>query len=196
MKLSDLELESLNVKLVPMEAKHANDLVCAASDGELWNLWYTSVPDKESINHYIAHALLEKEKGIALPFVVLDKVSENIIGTTRLCNVDLINRRLEIGYTWYSKSYQKTCVNTECKTLLLKHAFEQLEVIAVEFRTSWHNHASRAAITRLGAKQDGILRNHQNLGSGVYRDTVVFSIINIEWPAVKVHLGHKLSRRH
>nr|WP_070964447.1 GNAT family protein [Vibrio sonorensis] len=194
MWLKDVELESESVKLVPLTMEHKEALVEAASDGELWTLWFTSVPNHENVTDYIATALEQKAKGLSLPFVVVEKPTGKIIGTTRLCNADPVNHRLEIGYTWYSKSYQKTSCNTECKLLLLTHAFEVLNSIAVEFRTSWHNQASRAAIARLGAKQDGVLRNHQKLPNGGYRDTVVFSIINNEWLSVKHSLEYKLSR--
>ena len=195
MWFEDIELESENIKLTPLTMEHADALVNAANDGELWKLWFTSVPSAEIIDDYITTALEQKAKGLSLPFVVIDKASGEVIGSTRFCNADLLNQRVEIGYTWYSKSYQKTSCNTECKLLLLTHAFESLEAIAVEFRTNWHNQASRSAITRLGAKQDGVLRNHQKMPNGGYRDTVVFSIINTEWPSVKVNLKFKLSVR-
>ena len=193
MWLKDVELESKTVKLVPLTEEHSDALVEAATDGELWNLWFTSVPNRESINSYISNALEQKYKGLSLPFVIVEKSSGRLIGSTRFCNADPVNQRVEIGYTWYSKSFQRTSCNTECKLLLLTHAFEVLSSIAVEFRTSWHNHASRAAITRLGAKQDGVLRNHQKLPNGGYRDTVVFSIINVEWLSVKESLKFKLT---
>ena len=193
MWFKDVELESENIKLVPLTMEHADALVNATNDGELWKLWFTSVPSAKTINDYISTALEHKAKGLSLPFVVIDKASAEVIGSTRFCNADVVNQRVEIGYTWYSKSYQKTSCNTECKLLLLTHAFESLEAIAVEFRTNWHNQASRAAIARLGAKQDGVLRNHQKMPNGGYRDTVVFSIINTEWPSVKENLTFKLS---
>lgn len=196
MWFKEVILESTNVRLVPLRESHAKELVIAASDGELWNLWFTSVPSEHNVRAYIASALEQQAKGLALPFVVIDKETEQVIGTTRFCNADPTNQRVEIGYTWYSKRYQRTACNTQCKTLLLTHAFEALGAIAVEFRTSWHNQASRAAIARLGAKQDGILRNHQKLPDGGYRDTVVFSIINSEWLAVKTALEYKLRRHH
>ena len=191
--LYDTVLEGAHVKLIPLTESHADALVTAASDGELWELWFTSVPSKDNVSGYIAFALEEKKAGRSLPFVVINKATEEIIGSTRFCNADTRNQRVEIGYTWYAKSFQKTAVNTECKYLLLSHAFEELSAIAVEFRTHWHNHGSRAAIARLGAKQDGVLRNHQKDAHGRYRDTVVFSIINQEWPAVKMGLEYKLS---
>ncbi|CCN45873.1 putative Acyl-CoA N-acyltransferase [Vibrio nigripulchritudo MADA3029] len=193
MWLNDVELDSMTIKLVPLSEAHLSELVLAATDGELWKLWFTSVPSKENINEYISNALEQKSKGLALPFVVVEKSSGKVIGSTRFCNADSVNKRVEVGYTWYSKSFQRTSVNTECKLLLLKHAFETLDAIAVEFRTSWHNQASRAAIARLGAKQDGVLRNHQKLANGGYRDTVVFSIINTEWLSVKESLEFKLA---
>ena len=129
-----------------------------------------------------------------MPFVVHDNATGDIVGCTRYFNVDASNRRLEIGHTWYATHAQRTAINTECKLLLLTHAFEKLKCVAVEFRTHWFNHASREAIARLGAKQDGVLRNHQILPDGSYRDTVVFSIIENEWPAVKRHLTFLLER--
>jgi RimJ/RimL family protein N-acetyltransferase len=193
MWLEDVELESQKVKLVPLSELHADALVKAATDGELWKLWFTSVPSADNINEYILNALDQKLKGLALPFVVVEKSSGKVIGTTRFCNADPMNNRVEIGYTWYSSSYHRSSCNTESKLLLLAHAFETLDAIAVEFRTNWHNQASRSAIARLGAKQDGVLRNHQKLANGGYRDTVVFSIINVEWLSVKKSLEFKLS---
>ncbi|PID46051.1 MAG: GNAT family N-acetyltransferase [Proteobacteria bacterium] len=192
MWLKDIELESQTVKLVPLSETHADALVEAATDGELWRLWFTSVPNIDSINKYISTALEQKTKGLTLPFVVVEKSSGQVIGSTRFCNADPVNQRVEIGYTWYRKSFQRSSCNTECKLMLLTHAFETLNVIAVEFRTNWHNQASRAAIARLGAKQDGVLRNHQKMANGGYRDTVVFSIINAEWLSVKESLEFKL----
>lgn len=193
MLFEEVELEAESIKLIPLKKEYARDLAIASSDGKLWELWFTSVPNQEKIDDYIAHALKEKDKGTALPFVVLDKKTNKIIGSTRFCNADLVNKRLEIGYTWYSKSYQRSSVNTECKSLLLRHAFEVLNAIAVEFRTHWHNQESRKAIARLGAKEDGVLRNHQKI-NGVYRDTVVFSILDSEWPSVQINLAYKLAK--
>lgn len=190
--LSEVELQGKLVSLVPLRRDHSKALIEASLDGELWNLWFTNVPKKEDINGYIDFALSEQLAGRSLPFVVVNKSTQDVIGTTRFCNADISNHRVEIGYTWYAKSFQRTAVNTECKYLLLSHAFENLSAIAVEFRTHWHNHASRNAIARLGAKQDGVLRNHQKLSDGSYRDTVVFSITNHEWLAVKNNLSFKL----
>ncbi len=190
--LNDIDLEGNFVILLPLKESHADDLVSAASDGKLWDLWYTSVPNRHTINDYIQFALDEKKHNRSLPYVVVDKSTQKIIGSTRYCNA-INNNRLEIGYTWYAKSQQRTGINTECKLLLLQHAFEQLNCIAVEFRTNWHNHPSRNAIARLGAKQDGVLRNHLMDENGMYRDTVVFSIIKEEWPSVKQILLFKIN---
>lgn len=195
MWLNKTVLESDSVKLEPLRAEHADALAEAAADGELWSLWYTFVPDASQVADYIQQALTEQDKGRALPFVVVDKSSGKVVGSTRFCNADPRHQRVEIGYTWYARRYQRTALNTECKLLLLRHAFESLQAIAVEFRTHWHNQASRAAIARLGAKQDGVLRNHQKMPGGGYRDTVVFSILNSEWATVKTSLKYKLANR-
>ncbi|GMN11423.1 GNAT family protein [Croceitalea sp. MTPC9] len=192
--LDKIELELNGVKLIPLEKQHKEALLKAASDGDLWKLWVTSVPSKDTIDEYIAIALSEQQLQKSLPFVVVDTKTNAIIGSTRFCNVDASNKRLEIGYTWYSKSHQRTGVNTKCKLLLLQHAFENLNVIAVEFRTNWFNYASRKAITRLGAKQDGVLRNHRMNSDGTLRDTVVFSIIKNEWPTVKKSLLFEIEK--
>ena len=186
--LSEIELIGQKVKLIPLKVSYANDLVDAASDGQLWNLKVTSVPSKDTVKNYLEFALKEQEAGRSLPFVVLDNVTNSIIGSTRYCNASTEHRRLEIGYTWYAKSYQRTAVNTECKLLLLRHAFEVLDCIAVEFRTHIHNTASKNAIIRLGAKQDGVLRNHRINPDGSLRDSVVYSITNQEWKSVKKSL--------
>jgi len=187
-------LKGKHATLEPLAREHEADLRRAASDGELWRLWYTSVPAPDRTAAYIDAALEIREKLGGMPFVVRENASGEIVGCTRYFHVDAPNRRLEIGYTWYAKRVQRTAINTECKILLLTHAFEALRCIAVEFRTHWFNHASREAIARLGAKQDGVLRNHQLSPDGSYRDTVVFSIIESEWPAVKRHLGYLLER--
>ena len=178
----------------PLGREHEEALERAVADGELWRLWYTTVPPPEKMGQYIAIALDMRERLDAMPFVIREKSSGEIVGCTRYFNVDATNRRLEIGHTWYSKRAQRGPINTECKLMLLTHAFEKLHCIAVEFRTHWFNQASRTAIERLGAKQDGVLRNHQVLADGSKRDTVVFSIIDGEWPAVKRHLRYQLER--
>jgi RimJ/RimL family protein N-acetyltransferase len=183
-----------HVVLEPLERQHEAALAKAASDGTLWRLWYTSVPAPERAGEYIATALEWRERQGAMPFVVRSRESGAVVGCTRYFNVEPRNRRLEIGYTWYAKSVQRTAVNTESKLLLLTHAFEQLRCIAVEFRTSWFNHDSQRAIERLGARRDGVLRNHQILPDGTYRDTVVYSILESEWPAVRRHLRFLLEQ--
>jgi RimJ/RimL family protein N-acetyltransferase len=153
------------------------------------------VPSPEATPAWLEKALDMREHAGAMPFVVRDNATGDIVGSTRYFNVDAANRRLEIGHTWYAKRAQRTAINSECKLLLLTHAFETLHCIAVEFRTHWFNHASRAAILRLGAKQDGVLRNHQLMPDGSRRDTVVYSILDSEWAAVKSHLRFLLERR-
>lgn len=192
--LEPIELEHETVKLLPLEIAHLEPLLNAASDGELWELWFTGVPSESTIEEYIKRALADQSNGLALPFAVLHKPTNKIIGCTRFCNIVAKNKRLEIGFTWYAKSFQKTSVNTECKQLLLEFAFEKQNAIAVEFRTHWHNVNSQTAIRRLGAKQDGVLRNHTIEADGTLRDTVVFSIINSEWPSVKKSLCFKLQQ--
>ena len=183
-----------SVRLEPLSLEHLSGLQKAAKDGELWDLWFTSVPHPDNAQSYIEKALTQQEQGTATPFAIIDQKSNQVIGSTRICNALEAHRRVEIGYTWYAKSYQRTGANTETKLLLLTHAFESLNCIAVEFRTNWHNTVSRNAIARLGAKQDGVLRNHQILSDGTMRDTVVFSIIESEWPSVKKSLRFKALR--
>ena len=192
--IEPVTLRGAHITLEPLERGHEDALREAARDGELWRLWFTSVPAPELVAQYIDAALGLRESKGAMPFIVRENASDAIIGCTRYLNVEAEHRRVEIGYTWYAKRFQRSAVNTEAKILLLSHAFETLKCIAVEFRTSWFNHASRAAIARLGAKQDGVLRNHQISPDGIYRDTVVFSVLDSEWPAVKRHLRFELDR--
>jgi RimJ/RimL family protein N-acetyltransferase len=187
-------LAGRHATLEPLAREHEAGVAAAAADGELWRLWYTGVPAPAQTAAWIAAALAMRENLGALPFVIRDNATGEIVGSTRYFNVEAVHRRLEIGHTWYARRAQRTAVNTECKLLLLAHAFEALACIAVEFRTSFFNFPSRRAIERLGAKQDGILRNHQILPDGTLRDTVVFSIISGEWPAVKRHLAFQLER--
>lgn len=189
--LQPVTLAGRDARLEPLARGHVEGLQCAAADGELWKLWYTSVPAPDATAAYVDTALALQAQGLALPFVVRDG-SGAIVGCTRFGNVDAGNRRVEIGWTWYAKRAQRTALNTEAKLLLLAHAFDTLDCAAVEFRTSWFNHASRTAIARLGAKQDGVLRNHMRMADGTYRDTVVFSIIAGEWPMVRRHLQFEL----
>jgi RimJ/RimL family protein N-acetyltransferase len=191
--IEPVTLTGRHVQLEPLAASHHDALVEAASDGALWKLWYTSVPAPEAMRTWLEAALAMRAQQ-ALSFVMRDLRDGSIVGSTRYFHVDPVNRRLEIGHTWHALRAQRTGINTEAKLLLLGHAFEALQCIAVEFRTHWMNQQSRAAIARLGAKQDGVLRNHQRMADGSLRDTVVFSIIESEWPAVKRHLQYKLDR--
>lgn len=179
--------------LEPLAFEHQDALSEAVRDGELWKLWYTAIPAPEGMRAEIERRLVLQQAGSMLPFAVRSRPGGKIVGMTTYMNIDAKNRRVEIGSTWYAKAVQRTPLNTECKLLLLTHAFETLACIAVEFRTGFFNHASRRAIERLGAKQDGILRSHQHYADGSLRDTVVFSIIAQEWPAVKKHLQFKLT---
>jgi N-acetyltransferase len=192
--IAPVTLQGRHVTVEPLGAAHLDAVRAAANDGELWRLWYTSVPAPKRTSAWLAAALEMREKQGAMPFVVRDNTDGSLVGSTRYFNVDAVNRRLEIGHTWYAKRAQRTAINTECKLLLLTHAFETLRCIGVEFRTHWFNHASRTAIARLGAKQDGVLRNHQLMPDGSRRDTVVFSIVDGEWLAVKAHLRFLLDR--
>jgi N-acetyltransferase len=181
------------VELRPLTADDHDGLVAAASDGELWKLGYTSVPRPEDMRAVIAGFRQQYDAGETMPFTVRRRDTGQVVGLTTFCHVDADNRRVEIGYTWYARSAQRTGVNTESKLLLLGHAFERLDCIAVELRTHWLNHQSRRAIERLGAKQDGVLRSHQIMRDGTVRDTVVFSIIRSEWPAVASELRRRLA---
>jgi RimJ/RimL family protein N-acetyltransferase len=189
--IQPITLQGRHVRLEPLALSHVPGLQLATTDGDLSLLWYTSVPSPEGVRAYVEKALALREAGAAMPWAVLDS-DGTVVGSTRYGNVDADNRRVEIGWTWYARRVQRTALNTEAKLLLLGHAFDVLDCGAVEFRTSWFNHASRAAILRLGARQDGILRNHMLMSDGSYRDTVVFSIIAGEWPMVKRHLQFKL----
>ncbi len=180
--------------LEPLSLDHHDALVEAVRDGELWKLWYTTVPSPEGMRAEIERRLALQQAGSMLPWTVRSLPSGKVVGMTSYMNIDAKYRRVEIGSTWYAKSAQRTALNTECKLMLLTYAFETLTCIAVEFRTGFFNHASRRAIERLGAKQDGILRNHMRNADGSLRDTVVFSIIASEWLAVKHHLQFKLER--
>ena len=186
-------LEGPHAKLEPLSHEHHDGLVEATKDGNLWDLWYTPIPVPEKMKAEIDRRLGLQAAGSMLPFTVR-RPDGVIAGMTTYMNIDAVNKRVEIGSTWYRKSAQRTPLNTQCKLLLLQHALEKLNCIAVEFRTHFFNHQSRTAIARLGAKQDGILRNHSVGPNGTLRDTVVFSIINSEWPPVKAHLTHQLNR--
>jgi RimJ/RimL family protein N-acetyltransferase len=191
--IQPVTLSGQHATLEPLRAEHAEGLRAAAADGDLWKLWYTTVPAPDRMEAEIARRLGLQQQGSMQPFAVRDANGE-LAGMTTYMNIDAANRRVEIGSTWYARRVQRTPLNTECKLMLLRHAFEQLDCIAVEFRTHWMNHQSRTAIARLGAKQDGVLRNHMRMPDGSLRDTVVFSIIASEWPAVRNHLQFQLER--
>jgi RimJ/RimL family protein N-acetyltransferase len=192
--LEPVTLTGGGVTLEPLHVGHTDELAAAASDGRLWELWYTSVPTPEGMAADVEERLARQAAGEMLPFVVRRDADGAVVGATTYCNLDLAVPRLEVGYTWTAASAQRTGVNAASKLLLLGHAFEVLGCLAVEFRTHWHNHQSRAAIARLGAKQDGVLRNHRRMPDGSLRDTVVFSITDAEWPAVRSGLRHRLAR--
>lgn len=180
--------------LAPLSQTHCDQLIDAVQDGELWTLWYTSIPSPDRMAAEIDRRLDLQRRGSMIPFAVIENSSGAAVGMTTFMNIDADNRRLEIGSTWYCRRVQRSALNTECKLLLLTHAFEQLRCIAVEFRTHFFNRQSRAGIERLGAKLDGILRQHQIAANGTLRDTCVYSIVDREWPAVKAHLAHELAR--
>ena len=190
--IEKLTLKGDKVELVPLAKEHKEALLNAASDGKLWERWFTSVPSISTIDAYIGHALSQQQKGLEYPFVVIKNSSKEIVGSTRFYNLQPQHRRLEIGYTWYAEKAQRTGINTACKYLMLLYAFEELNCIAVQFMTDWYNLPSRAAIARLGAKQDGVLRNHRINADGSYRDSVVFSITNQEWVGVKKSLEYSM----
>jgi RimJ/RimL family protein N-acetyltransferase len=194
--LQETQLLGKHVQLVPLSMAHHDALVEAVKDGELWRHWYTFIPTPEKMADEISRRLNLHQQGSMLPFAVLQE--GKAVGMTTYMNIDAPNKRVEIGSTWYRANVQRSSLNTECKRLLLAHAFEQLNCIAVEFRTHFFNQQSRNAIERLGAKLDGILRNHaintHPDAVGALRDTCVYSILITEWPSVKAHLDYQLSR--
>jgi RimJ/RimL family protein N-acetyltransferase len=182
------------VTVEPLGHQHHDGLVDVVRDGELWNLWYTKIPAPAAVGADIERRLALQAQGSMLPFVIVDNASGRLVGATSYMNIDAGNRHVEIGSTWYAASAQRTGINTECKRLLLAHAFETFGCIAVEFRTGFVNLQSRRAIERLGAKLDGVLRSHQLYGNGTLRDTCVYSIIAAEWPAVRAHLDWQMRK--
>jgi RimJ/RimL family protein N-acetyltransferase len=196
MNLSPVILEGQYVRLEPLSPAHEESLITAAGDGELWNSNFTNVPTRGTMATYIAAALEAQGRGQELPFVIIRKSpgEDHVVGSTRFYVIDPENRNLEIGYTWLAASAQRTPVNTEAKLLLLTHAFEGLQCIRVGLITDVLNQQSRTAILRLGAKQEGILRNHIIMPDGRYRDSVCFSIIETEWPEVKARLEARLEK--
>ena len=188
-----IALSGRHGRLVPLAVEHTEPLSQAVRDGELWRLWYTAVPSPEGMKAEIARRLGLQAAGSMLPFTVLDAAGTPV-GMSTYMNIDATHRRVEIGSTWYAGRVQRTPLNTECKLLLLGHAFDALECIAVEFRTHRFNHPSRRGIERLGAQLDGILRNHQRAADGTLRDTCVYSITADEWPTVQTHLRWQLDK--
>jgi RimJ/RimL family protein N-acetyltransferase len=191
--LEPVTLKGRHARLVPLSHDHHDDLAQAVRDGEMWKLWYTTIPSPEGMKAEIDRRLGLQAQGAMLPFTVLD-AERKPVGMTTYMNVDAANRRLEIGSTWYAASVQRTALNTECKLMLLTHAFEDIDCIAVEFRTHVLNTQSRRGIERLGAKLDGTLRQHAIMPNGTIRDTVVYSITAPEWPMVRAHLNWQLTK--
>jgi RimJ/RimL family protein N-acetyltransferase len=193
-KIQPVTLEGHGVRLEPLAYKHQDELAAAAADGSLWELWYTFVPEPEQTHAYIADALAGQEQGDMLPWAVRELTSNTIIGSTRYHDIVAQIDRVEIGYTWYAKRWQRTHVNTACKLLLLGHAFDTLGCKVVGLRTDRLNLASQRAIEALGAKKDGVLRHFRARRDGTVRDSVIYSILVSEWPDVKRHLEFRLTR--
>jgi RimJ/RimL family protein N-acetyltransferase len=191
--LEPVRLSGSLASLEPLSLEHHDGLAAAVSDGELWNLWYTAIPSPMGMRTEIERRLQLQAPGSMLPFTTRT-IDGRIVGMTTYMNVDAVHRRVEIGSTWTAHSVQRGGFNTECKLLLLGHAFDTLGCIAVEFRTHFFNQQSRRAIERLGAKLDGILRNHQRASNGTLRDTCVYSITDTEWPTVRTHLRWQLDK--
>lgn len=187
-------LEGNGIRLEPLTAAHRDPLAAAATDGRLWELWFTSVPKPEEVSRYIEDALAGQRAGHMLPWVVRELKTDTIVGSTRYHDIVPQIDRVEIGYTWYAARCQRSYVNTACKLLLLAHAFETLRCAVVGFRTDNFNFVSQRAIAALGAKKDGVIRHHHPRRDGTARDTVIFSILAAEWPDVKRHLATRLAR--
>jgi RimJ/RimL family protein N-acetyltransferase len=192
--LKPTPLEGHGVRLEPMDASHAGALRDAASDGNLWELWFTAVPEPDKVDAYISAALEGQKAGHMWPWVVRELTSGKVVGSTRYHDIVAAVDRVEIGYTWYAKSWQRTHVNTSCKLLLLQHAFETVGCAVVGLRTDNFNFASQRAIERLGARKDGVIRHHQARRDGSARDSVMYSVLKAEWPDVKRHLLLRLAR--
>jgi RimJ/RimL family protein N-acetyltransferase len=195
MLLEKVSLEGQYVRLEPLSEDHRDGLIEAISDGKLWEVFVTLVPQVAGIDTFIEAAITAHKNGDGLAFATIDKASGRVVGSTRFMKANLPNKRIEIGFTFIAKSYQKTVINTEVKLLMLTHAFEVMKLNRVEFITDYLNQASRNAILRLGAKEEGILRNHMVMPNGRVRDSVIFSITNHEWPGVKQNVTYKLSPR-
>lgn len=195
MKVEQVILEGEIVRLEPMTLEHLDDLWEAGNDESLWRLIPTNITSRDDMQKYIEVAHAEYDRGSALPFVTIERASDKIIGSTRFGNIDTVNRRAEIGWTWINPAWQRTKANTEAKLLMLTHAFETWKCIRVELKTDVLNEKSRNAILRLGAKQEGIFRQHFICDTGRFRDSVYFSIIDSEWESVKANLTSKLAER-
>jgi RimJ/RimL family protein N-acetyltransferase len=193
MRVTPVTLEGQHARLEPLAEAHLAGLAEVGLDEDLWRWIPTAVRTREGMAAYIETALNEQERGMSLPFAILEKATGRAIGSTRYGNIELTHRRVEIGWTWVAREWQRTAMNTEAKYLLLKHAFESLGCMRVELKTDSLNERSRAAILRLGAREEGIFRNHMITASGRIRHTVYFSIIDSEWPAVKARLETRLS---
>ena len=193
-ELRPTTLDGNGIRLEPLAAEHASGLREAASDGNLWELWFTAVPEPDKVDVYIEAALEGMRAGHMLPWVVRELSTGRIVGSTRYHDIVPAVDRVEIGYTWYAKSWQRTHVNTTCKLLLFQHAFEDVGCQVVGLRTDNFNFASQRAIERLGARKDGVIRHHQARRDGTVRDSVMFSVLAAEWPDVKRHLQLRLAR--
>ena len=192
--LEPIHLEARSIRLVPLSLEHEAGLRAAAADGELWNIRVTSVPEPEQTRKYIEDALAMREAGNRFAFAVLDAASGTVLGSSSFHDILPAVKRLEIGYTWYAKRCQRTHINTSCKLLMMTHAFEVLNCNVVGWRTDNFNFASQAAIERLGARKDGVIRGHALRRDGTIRDTVMYSLRSGEWPEVKAQLVHQLDR--
>jgi RimJ/RimL family protein N-acetyltransferase len=192
-RLESVTLESPEVRLEPLSLEHHDGLVAAASDGKLWDLWFTGVPKPAQTRTYIEAALAGRQSGHMLPWAVRELRSGKIVGSTRYHDIVASIDRVEIGYTWYAQTYQRTNVNTTCKLMLLEHAFEALACTVVGWRTDNFNFKSQRGIEALGAKKDGVLRHHQPRPDGTVRDTVMYSMLATEWPDAKRHLQFRLA---
>lgn len=187
-------LAGSTIFLDPLQTRHESTLLAAAADGELWNLTLTVVPDVHSMARYIDHAIAGRASGTVMPFAIVRRDDNRVVGSTRFWKIDRINRKLEIGHTWLAESVQRSGVNTEAKYLLLRHAFDVMNCVRVQFTTDELNQKSRAAILRIGAKQEGVVRHERIMPDGRKRNSVRFSIIDSEWPEVRAGLEQKMAK--
>ena len=192
--ISPTTLEGRGIRLEPLGPQHADELAAAATDGRLWELWFTSVPEADQVSRYITDALAGQAAGHMLPWAVRELTNGRVIGTTRYHDIVPVVDRVEIGWTWYASSWQRSHVNTTCKLLLFQHAFETLGCKVVGLRTDNFNFRSQRAIEALGAKRDGVIRHHYLRRDGSVRDSVMYSVLATEWPDVKKHLITRLDR--